>query len=107
MGELEAEMESKMTPQELREQQLKRAEEADNALTDDLFGMPEKPGREMVGGKVMEAGESVKMVDLKDHLKHARKVSQCLKGHGKIHLATAFLKEAIQESKSVLDEDSI
>lgn len=106
--ELEAEMESKMTPQELREQEIKRAEEADSGLIDDLFGMPEKTSREIgVGGKVMDAGESVKMVDLKDHLKHARKVSQCLKGHGKVHLATAFLKEIIQESKSVLDEDSV
>jgi len=107
---LEAEMESKMTPQEIREMQNKRAEEADNALTDDLFGIVKSPGadREVgAGGKVMQAGDAVKMTDLKDHLKHARKVSQCLKGHGKVHLATAFIKECIQESKSALDEDAI
>jgi len=109
--ELEAEMEAKMTPQERREMDNKRAEDADNALTDDLFGIEEKTvstGRQMgAGGKVMEAGDAVKMTDLKDHLKHARKVSLCLKDHGKIHLAAAFIKECIQESKDALDEDAI
>jgi len=109
--ELETEMEAKMTPQERREMDMKRAEDADNALTDDLFGIVEKTastGRQMgAGGKVMEAGDAVKMTDLKDHLKHARKVSQCLKGHGKIHLSAAFIKECIQESKDALDEDAI
>jgi len=79
---LEAEMESKMTPQQIRELQNQRAEDADNALTDDLFGVVKGPGagREIgAGGKVMDAGDAVKMADLKDHLKHARKVSQCLK----------------------------
>lgn len=108
---LEAEMEAKMTPQEIRELQNKRAEDADNALTDDLFGIVKSTGgtgREIgAGGKAIEAGAAVKMVDLKDHLKHARKVSQCLKAHGKIHLASAFFKECIQESKDALDEDAI
>lgn len=107
---LEAEMESKMTPQEIREMQNKRAEEADNALTDDLFGIGQSSGaaREVgAGGKVMQAGDAVKMTDLKDHLKHARKVSQCLNGHGKVQFAAAFIKEVIQESKSALDEDAI
>jgi len=109
--ELEAEMEAKMTPQERRAMDRKRAEESDNALTDDLFGIQENTGstgREIgAGGKVMEAGDAVKMTDLKDHLKHARKVAQCLKGHGKIHLTSAFIKECIQESKDALDEDAI
>jgi len=109
--ELEAEMEAKMTPQEKRELEDKRREDADNALTDDLFGIGENTGstaRQMgAGGKVMGAGDVVKMTDLKDHLKHARKVSLCLKGHGKVHLASAFIKECIQESKDALDEDAI
>jgi len=107
---LEAEIESKMTVQEIRELQNQRTEEADNALTDDLFGISKPSGADrQVGadGKVMQAGDAVKMTDLKDHLKHARKVAQCLKGHGKIHLAAAFIKECIQESKDALDEDAV
>ena len=30
-----------------------------------------------------------------------------LQSHGKIHLATVFLKEVIQQSKDVLDDDAI
>jgi translation initiation factor 3 subunit J len=40
-------------------------------------------------------------------LKHARKVAECIRGHGKIHLASAFMKELIQQSKEVLDDDAI
>ncbi len=76
--ELEAEMEANMTIDERRELEKKRVEEADNALTDDLFGAVEgvKSGPGSTG---MAAGDTVKMTDLKDHLKHARKVAQCLK----------------------------
>lgn len=76
--ELEAELEANMTIEERRALEKKRVEEADNALTDDLFGNVDAP----VGGQgqgVMNAGDVVKMVDLKDHLKHARKVAQCMK----------------------------
>lgn len=108
--ELEAEMEANMTIDERRALERRKVEEADNALTDDLFGAVENarsgPGT-VGGGKAMAAGDTVKMTDLKDHLKHARKVAQCLKGHGKIHLATTFLKECIQESKDALDDDAI
>ena len=77
--ELEAEMEANMTIDERRALEKRRVEEADNALTDDLFGAVEgvRGGPSTGGG--MEAGDVVKMKDLKDHLKHARKVSQCLK----------------------------
>jgi translation initiation factor 3 subunit J len=80
--ELEAEMEANMTIDERRELEKKRVEEADNALTDDLFGGVD--GGDMGMGargsvKGMEAGDVVKLKDLKDHLKHARKVAQCLK----------------------------
>jgi translation initiation factor 3 subunit J len=76
--ELEAELEANMTIEERKALEKKRVEEADNALTDDLFGNVDAP----VGGQgqgVMNAGDVVKMVDLKDHLKHARKVAQCMK----------------------------
>jgi len=108
--ELEAELEANMSIDDRRALERKRVEDADNALTDDLFGAVEGisigPGA-ATGGKAMGAGDVVKLTDLKDHLKHGRKVAQCLKGHGKIHLAAAFLKECISESKDVLDDDAI
>ena len=85
------------------------------------------------------AGDKVVMKDLKDHLRHAKKVGECIqvswlsfcscddqfkslfaigdsqlisipiyeKGHGKINLCSAFLKEVIQQCKDVLDDDAI
>lgn len=104
--ELEADMESNMTIDERRELERRRVEEADNALTDDLFGAVENvKGGPGLGGQA--AGDTVNMTDLKDHLKHAKKVAQCLKKNAKVHLATTFLKECIMESKDVLDDDSI
>eukprot|EP00980_Cylindrotheca_fusiformis_P006218 scaffold1328_cov108-Cylindrotheca_fusiformis.AAC.8 len=106
--EYQAELEARMTPDELRALERRRVEEADNALTDDLFGAVEKM---TVGGKkaaaAQEAGDKVVMKDMKDHMKHARKVAECMKGHGKVHLAGIFLKEVIQQSKDVLDDDTI
>lgn len=108
--ELEAEMEANMTIDERRALERQRVEDADAALADDLFGAVEGvragPGTG-AGGTAMAAGDTVKLTDLKDHLKHARKVAQCLKGHKKIHLASAFFKECIQESKDALDDDAI
>jgi len=104
--ELEAEQEANMTPDERRALERQRVEESDNAITDDLFGAVER----VSGGpskKAMDAGDTVKLKDLKDHLKHARKVAQCLKEHKKIHLATAFFKECIEQSKDSLDDDAI
>ncbi len=77
--ELELEMEGNMTEAERRELAKRRVEEADNALTDDLFGAVESVRGGPGNGQGMEAGDVVKMKDLKDHLKHARKVAQCLK----------------------------
>lgn len=109
--ELENDMEENMTAEERRMLQKKRVEESGNALVDDLFGGAEfdkNAEQDTSGprGTAMNAGDTVKLTDLKDHLKHARKVAQCMKGHGKVHLASAFLKECISESKDVLDEDS-
>jgi translation initiation factor 3 subunit J len=53
-----------------------RIEEADHALTDDLFGAVEKM---VVSETPAAAGDKVVMKDLKDHMKHARKVAECMK----------------------------
>lgn len=108
--EMENAIEANMSPDERRLLHKKRVEESEAALADDLFGgadMGKKTSSSTDGprGTAMNAGDAVKMVDLKDHLKHARKVAQCIKGHGKVHLASAFLKECISECKEVLDED--
>lgn len=103
-AQLEMEMEENMTLEERRILEKKRVEMADNALTDDLFGTV---GTAKSSTDVSDAGDSVNMKDLKDHLKHARKVAQCIKSHGKIPFATAFLKECIQECSSVLDDDAV
>mmetsp|Transcript_7549 Transcript_7549/g.10813 ORF Transcript_7549/g.10813 Transcript_7549/m.10813 type:complete len:267 (+) Transcript_7549:233-1033(+) len=107
--EIEAEMEANMSIDERRQLEKKRVEDADNALTDDLFGAVDNVSKKegAGGGKAMGAGDTVVLKDLKDHLKHATKVGQCLKKNGKIHLAVAFIKECIQESKDVLDDDAI
>jgi len=74
--ELEAEMEENMTLEDRRLLEKQRIESADNALTDDLFGQTDE-GQPKAGNS--DAGDAVKMKDLKDHLKHARKVAQCIK----------------------------
>jgi len=80
--ELEAEMEANLSIDDRKALERKRIEEADNDLTNDLFGAVDgvrSTSGAGAGGKAMGAGDTVKMTDLKDHLKHARKVSQCLK----------------------------
>ncbi len=74
--ELEAELESKMTSEERRALERQRIEEADHELTDDLFGAVEKM---TVSDKAQVAGDKVVMKDMKDHMKHARKVAECMK----------------------------
>jgi len=117
--EMENQLEQNMTAEERRMLATKRVEDADNALTDDLFGGVDDGPSSMAGASasasasagaatgVINAGAVVKMKDLKDHLKHARKVGQCIKDHGKVHLAAAFLKECITECKPVLDDDAV
>ena len=106
--ELEADMEKDLSPDELRALKQKQIEEADNALTDDLFGnVDSKAGKAAAVGGVAEAGDKVVMKDLKDHLKHARKVAECLRGHGKVHFATSFFKELLNQSKDVMTDDSV
>jgi len=104
--EYQAELEAKMTPDELRAMERRRVEEADNALTDDLFGAVEKMTMDNNNsGKT--AGDKLVLKDMKDHMKHARKVATCMKDHGKVHLAGIFFKEVLQQSKDVLDDNTI
>jgi translation initiation factor 3 subunit J len=109
--ELEAEMEANMTPEERRQLQREREEADAKAMADDLFGGVDDVkgggGGVGAGGKVMQSGDKVVMVDLKDHLRHAKKIGECVQGHGKINLCAAFLKEVIQQCKDVLDDDAI
>lgn len=76
--ELEAEAEANMTPDELRAFKRMQIEEADNALTDDLFG-----GVEAVKSKgaaaASAAGDKLVLKDLPSHLKHARKVASAMR----------------------------
>lgn len=76
--ELEAEMEANMTPDERARLERQRIEDADHALTDDLFGGVEKLSVS-VGKGAQQAGDKVVMKDMKDHMKHARKVAECMK----------------------------
>merc|ERR1711935_680106 len=94
--EYQAQVEAKMTPDELRALERRRVEEADNALTDDLFGAVENMTMSNKSSG-QEANDKLVLMDMKDHMKHARKVAACLKDHGKVHLAGVFLKECIQQ----------
>jgi translation initiation factor 3 subunit J len=103
--ELEAQAEASMTPDEFRAFKQQQIEEADNALTNDLFGnVDNKVGP---GSAPAVTGDKVVMKDMKDHLKHARKCGEALRAHGKMHLTTAFLQEVIQQSKDIIDDDAV
>merc|ERR1712003_97709 len=93
-----------MTIEERRIAQRKKEEEADDAAGD-AFGGGISGGGVGAGGQM--AGDKVIMKDMKDHMKHARKVADAMKDHGKIHLAALFIKEVIQQSKDVLDDAAI
>lgn len=73
---MEAELEANMTAEELRALKRKQVEDADHALTDDLFGGVDSGPK---GQGTAAAGDMVELNDLKDHLKHARKVAHAIK----------------------------
>mmetsp|Transcript_35657 Transcript_35657/g.66003 ORF Transcript_35657/g.66003 Transcript_35657/m.66003 type:complete len:266 (-) Transcript_35657:250-1047(-) len=106
---IEAEMEANMTPEERRQKDRDREEADAMAMADDLFGGVDSGPKGSFGGtgKAMQSGDKVVLKDLKDHLRHAKKVGECIQGHGKVNLCAAFLKEVIQQSKDVLDDDAI
>jgi len=105
---LESEMEANMTPEERRRAALEREEEDGMALADALFGGPVKvKGPSGDRGKAMLSGDKVVMKDLKDHLRHAKKIGECIQGHGKVNLCSAFLNELIQQCKDFLDDAAV
>jgi len=77
---MEAEMEANMTPEERRLMERQREEDDAMAMADDLFGGMDAVAKGPVGGpaKAMMSGDKVVMKDLKDHLRHAKKVGQCI-----------------------------
>lgn len=103
--ELEAQAEANMSPDELRAFKQRQIEEADNALTDDLFGNVDNNVAKRTSAAA--AGDKIVLKDIKDYLKHARRVSEAMKAHGRIHMATELIKELIQSSKDLLDDAAI
>jgi translation initiation factor 3 subunit J len=76
--ELEAELEATMTPDELKKMRQQQIEDADHALTDDLFGsIDNKPKGAKAGAG--SGSDVLVLKDLKDHLKHAKKVGAAIK----------------------------
>lgn len=104
--ELELEAAEKLSADERHLLEKKRVEDADHALTNDLFGLVEQKANAGKATAVV-AGDVLVLTDIKDHLKHARKLADCFNKHGKIHLAASFFKECINQSKDVLDDDAV
>lgn len=77
--ELEAEAEANMTPDEFRKFKRMQIEEADNALTDDLFGGGGGGGGGKAAPAAASAGGKLVLNDLPSHLKHARKVANAMR----------------------------
>lgn len=77
---MEAEMEANMTPDERRLMEREREEADAQAMADDLFGGVDAVASGPMGGpgKAMMSGDKVVMKDLKDHLRHAKKVGECI-----------------------------
>jgi len=104
--ELEADMEANMTIDERKLMKKRRQEEAETEMMGDAFGGRFASSSAGVKGAQL-AGDTVILKDIKDHMKHARKVADAMKDHGKIHLAAIFINEVIQQSKDVLDDAAI
>lgn len=91
--EYQAELEAKMTPDELRTMERRRVEEADNALTDDLFGAVEKMTMDNKNSG-QTGGDKLVLKDMKDHMKHARKVATCMKVRTRLGLVPFLVSAA-------------
>jgi hypothetical protein len=76
--QLEMEHEAKLTAEERKLLERKRIEEADASIANDLFGgVDDRKGNRML--PLTGAADTVIMVDLKDHLKYAKKIGTCIK----------------------------
>ena len=70
-----------MTPEERRQKEKEREEADAKAMADDLFGGVDDRSMNKVSGapgQAMMSGDKVVMKDLKDHLRHAKKVGECI-----------------------------
>lgn len=108
--ELEQQAVANMTPDEYKEYKQRQIEDADHALTNDLFGAVEavnSTDAAKTAAAATAGGGGVVLKDAKDHLKHARVVANAMKKHGKIHLAASFIKEVLDQSKDLLDDAAI
>ena len=89
--ELEAEMEANMTIDERKMMERRRQEESEMEVMADAFGGGIS-GRGDVGIKRMQqAGDKVVMKDMKDHMKHARKVAETMKVRGALLMLFFFM----------------
>lgn len=75
--ELEAEAEANMSPDELRAFKRMQIEQADNALTDDLFGGVDDNKNK--GAAAEGPGGKLVLKDLPAHLKHARQCANAMR----------------------------
>jgi len=101
--ELELEREGNMTAEERRLLAREREDAAAAEQVGDLFGGVDDSKKKTVN----KSEEKLVLQDYKDYLKHARNTATAMKSNGKIHLASAFFKECIQQSKDVLDDDAV
>lgn len=106
---MEAEIEANMTPDERRALARQREEAEAAKMADDLFGGGGMDGGvgKVGAGTAQAATDTVVMTDLKEYLKHARKVGATMKTHNKSNYATSFIKELLQDAKDVYTEDDI
>ena len=77
--ELEAEAEANMTPDQLRAFKRMQIEQADNALTDDLFGGVDDNKKGAAAAAGGGGGDKLSLKDLPSHLKHARKCANAMR----------------------------
>ena len=85
--QLEAEAEANMSPDELRAFKRMQIEQADNALTDDLFGGADDTKNKGTAAASSTGGKLV-LNDLPSHLKHAR---QCANAFRVRKIVSSFL----------------
>ncbi len=106
--ELEAEMEANMTIDERKMLERKRQEEAELEMMGDAFGGGLADGG--VGRGAQKAGDKVVMKDMKDHMKHARKVADCMKV-SKLVILVFFSESNLYENETfrcwILKEHSL
>ncbi|MGK3736524.1 MAG: translation initiation factor 3 subunit J [Bacillariaceae sp.] len=87
--ELEAELEANMTIDERKVMERKRQEEAELEMMGDVFGGGGVDGGVGAMG-AQKAGDKVVLKDMKDHMKHARKVADAMKVRKRVDVACLY-----------------